>query len=67
MEFLKNDLEGIIKSIDFSYLKNKKILITGASGLVGFYLSQCLKELQNDLNIEIYLSYKIFNLLIKLF
>jgi UDP-glucuronate decarboxylase len=58
MEFLKSDLNKIIKDIDFSYLKNKKILITGASGLVGFYLSQCLKELKNELNIEIYLSYK---------
>jgi nucleoside-diphosphate-sugar epimerase len=58
MEFLKDDLDSIIKDIDFSYLKNKKVLITGASGLVGFYLSQCLKELQKELNIEIYLSYK---------
>lgn len=58
MEFLKDDLDRIIKDIDFSYLKNKKVLITGASGLVGFYLSQCLKELQSELNIEIYLSYK---------
>jgi UDP-glucuronate decarboxylase len=58
MEFLKEDLDKITKNIDFSYLKDKKVLITGASGLVGFYLSQCLKELQNDLNIEIYLSYK---------
>jgi len=58
MEFLKDDLDRVIKDINFSYLKNKKVLITGASGLVGFYLSQCLKELQNDLNIEIYLSYK---------
>jgi len=58
MEFLKDDLDSIIKDINFSYLKNKKVLITGASGLVGFYLSQCLKELQKELNIEIYLSYK---------
>jgi nucleoside-diphosphate-sugar epimerase len=58
MDFLKKELDNIIKDIDFSYLKNKKILITGASGLVGFYLSQCLKELQKELNIEIYLSYK---------
>jgi nucleoside-diphosphate-sugar epimerase len=58
MNFLKNDLDRIIKDIDFSSLKNKKVLITGASGLVGFYLSQCLKELKNKLNIKIYLSYK---------
>lgn len=58
MKFLKNDLDRIIKNIDFSYLKNKKILITGASGLVGFYLTQCIKELQEELNIDVYLSYK---------
>jgi nucleoside-diphosphate-sugar epimerase len=58
MDFLKKELNKIIGDIDFSYLKDKKVLITGASGLVGFYLSQCLKELQKELNIKIYLSYK---------
>lgn len=58
MDFLKTDINNIIKDIDFSYLKDKKILITGASGLVGFYLTQCVKTLQKELNLEIYLSYK---------
>ena len=58
MDFLKKELDNIVKNIDFSILQNKKILITGASGLVGFYLTQCVKQLQDELNIDIYLSYK---------
>jgi UDP-glucuronate decarboxylase len=58
MNFLKKDINNIIENIDFSSLQNKKILITGASGLVGFYLTQCVRELQNKFNIEVYLSYK---------
>jgi nucleoside-diphosphate-sugar epimerase len=58
MNFLKEDINRVIENIDFTSLKDKKVLITGASGLVGFYLTQCVKRLQNELNIEVYLSYK---------
>ena len=58
MNFLKEDINRVIENIDFSPLQNKKVLITGASGLVGFYLTQCVKKLQDEFNIEIYLSYK---------
>ena len=58
MNFLKKDIDRIIEKIDFTGLQDKKVLITGASGLVGFYLAQCIKRLQNELNISIYLSYK---------
>ena len=58
MNFLEKDINKVIENIDFSTLKNKKVLITGASGLVGFYLTQCVKRFQNELNIEVYLSYK---------
>ena len=58
MNFLEKDINSIVKNIDFSLLQNKKILITGASGLVGFYLTQCVKKLQDELNIDVYLSYK---------
>jgi nucleoside-diphosphate-sugar epimerase len=58
MNFLEKDINRVIENIDFSTLENKKVLITGASGLVGFYLTQCVKRLQNELNIEVYLSYK---------
>ena len=58
MDFLKKDIDRILEKVDFSSLQNKKVLITGASGLVGFYLTQCVKKLQSELNIEVYLSYK---------
>jgi len=58
MNFLKEDINRVIENIDFTSLKDKKVLITGASGLVGFYLTQCVKRLQNEFNIEVYLSYK---------
>lgn len=58
MNFLEKDINNIVKSIDFKSLQNKKVLITGASGLVGFYLTQCVKKLQSEFNIEVYLSYK---------
>ena len=58
MDFLKKDIDRILEKVDFSSLQNKKVLITGASGLVGFYLTQCVKKLQDELNIEVYLSYK---------
>jgi nucleoside-diphosphate-sugar epimerase len=58
MDFLKKEISSIVDNIDFSYLRNKKILITGATGLVGFYLTQCIKYSQSEFNIEIHLSYK---------
>jgi nucleoside-diphosphate-sugar epimerase len=58
MDFLKKDIDRMLESVDLSYLKNKKVLVTGASGLVGFYLTQCIKTLRDELNISIYLSYK---------
>ena len=58
MDFLKKDIDRVIEKIDFTGLQDKKVLITGASGLVGFYLTQCVKRIQNELNISIYLSYK---------
>jgi nucleoside-diphosphate-sugar epimerase len=58
MNFLKEDIIRVIQNIDFTSLTDKKVLITGASGLVGFYLTQCVKRLQNEFNIEVYLSYK---------
>lgn len=58
MDFLETDINKITKNIDFSYIKDKKVLITGATGLVGFYLVQCIKKIQHELNIELSLSYK---------
>jgi nucleoside-diphosphate-sugar epimerase len=40
--------------IDFSILKDKTILITGASGLIGLHLLTSIKQKQKELNITIY-------------
>ena len=58
MDILNKEITHITQSIDFSSLKGKKILITGATGLVGFYLTQCVKNLRKELGLEIFLSYK---------
>ena len=51
---IEEDIDRIISKIDFSCLKNKSILITGSSGLLGIYLVGCLKRLQKKLNISVY-------------
>lgn len=40
--------------IDLSQLKNKSILITGASGLLGIYFLSSLKSIQKEYNIKVY-------------
>jgi nucleoside-diphosphate-sugar epimerase len=40
--------------IDFTVLKDKTILITGASGLIGIHLLTSIKQKQKELNITIY-------------
>jgi UDP-glucuronate decarboxylase len=45
----------INRCFDFRTLNNKRILITGASGLLGIYFLACLRELLDELDrIEIY-------------
>ena len=39
---------------DFTKLKNKTILITGASGLIGLHLLESLKDIKKEYNITIY-------------
>jgi nucleoside-diphosphate-sugar epimerase len=41
-------------NIDFNVLKDKTILITGASGLIGLHLLSSIKKKQKELNIKIY-------------
>lgn len=55
---IKKDCEKIINKIDFTKIKNKKILITGASGLLGVYLVSCFKLLKNKNNLEIFVWVK---------
>jgi UDP-glucuronate decarboxylase len=53
MSIILQETKEIISKIDFSELNNKKILITGASGLVGIHMLSCLKELSKSINIDI--------------
>lgn len=48
------DAERILEAVDFSYLENRSILITGATGLIGTYLLACLALLkEKGMNIEV--------------
>lgn len=54
MNIIEKEAKEIVSKIDFEQLRDKKVLITGASGLVGIYLTACLKEIQKEYNIKIY-------------
>ena len=54
LDLINLECRDISKKIDFSSLRNKKILITGASGIMGIYMLSCLKSVQKELNIGIY-------------
>ena len=45
MSIISSDILHITSKTDLRFLKNKKILITGASGLVGSYFAQTLQHL----------------------
>lgn len=47
-KFIYEDVEGIVKKINFSELNNKTILITGATGLVGTYFVASLKSAETE-------------------
>lgn len=53
LKLIYDDVTDILPNIDFSKLKNKRILITGASGLVGIYMMSCIERFRekNDLSI----------------
>jgi nucleoside-diphosphate-sugar epimerase len=52
-EIIDKDILEIRNKINFSEMKNKKILITGASGIVGIYLISSLRDLITELNLEV--------------
>jgi nucleoside-diphosphate-sugar epimerase len=54
MNLIELECEELLNKIDFSKLSNKKVLITGASGLIGVYITSCLKQVSKLYNIEIY-------------
>ena len=45
VNIIAGDAQKILQTVDFSELQKKKILITGASGIIGVNLLACLKEL----------------------
>jgi nucleoside-diphosphate-sugar epimerase len=51
--FLEEDIQKINSEINFSEMKNKSILITGATGLIGTYLLLSLNNIIDNLNISI--------------
>lgn len=55
---IKTECQEIVKKINFDGLTHKKILITGASGLIGVYLTSCLKEIYIKNNIDVFVWIK---------
>lgn len=51
---INDEAKKVVEKIDFSQLKDKSILVTGASGLVGVFLLACLKQVKNKYNISIF-------------
>lgn len=54
LDIIYNDGKLSSQNINFSSLKNKKILITGATGLIGLHILSILKAAQLDYNIKIF-------------
>lgn len=48
------DVNEILKNISLEKLRNKSILVTGSSGLLGIYIVGCLKKVQQEYNIDVY-------------
>ena len=50
VNIIQKDAEEICEKVDFSCLKGKTILISGASGLIGGYLLLCLKLVSKSIS-----------------
>lgn len=48
------ETKELISKINFNDLRNKKVLITGASGLIGVYMVSCLNHILDEYNIKLY-------------
>jgi nucleoside-diphosphate-sugar epimerase len=55
---IETDTNNILQVVNLEKLKNKSILITGSSGLLGIYIVNCLKQVQQEYNIDVYLWMK---------
>jgi nucleoside-diphosphate-sugar epimerase len=51
IRIIADDAKKIINKNDFSELSEKTIVITGASGLIGTYFLECLKQIKEDLRL----------------
>ena len=49
-----DETKNIVSKINFEQLKNKKVLITGASGLIGVYMVSSLNHILEKYNITLY-------------
>jgi nucleoside-diphosphate-sugar epimerase len=47
-KIIDNDVKLILQDLDLIWFAGKKILITGASGMIGFYLLKCFEYLMNN-------------------
>ena len=43
---LNDEAKSVVESVDFAPLKDKNVLITGASGLIGLYLVATLNQIK---------------------
>jgi len=58
MSIIEKETYDLIGKINFEELKNKRVLITGASGLLGVYLISCLNHIIDTYNIDLYVWIK---------
>lgn len=54
LEIIYKDANRIVNYVDFSKLANKKVLVTGATGLIGLHIVASLIELKKKQNIDVY-------------
>lgn len=60
-KIIYEDCMQIIKDNDVEKLRNKSFLITGASGMIGSYVSYVLKTLNDEFNMNIHLLLNVRN------
>jgi nucleoside-diphosphate-sugar epimerase len=51
---LSNDADIVLSRTDLSKMRDKRVLVTGASGLVGINLVSCIKKMKDEYNIELW-------------
>ena len=66
-KIIYEDCIQIIKDNDIEKLRNKSFLITGASGMIGSYVSYVLKVLNDEYNMNMHLKLPEFNDIFVLF